>query len=282
MLEGEFDHVSTQLLLLKLQSKGVHLSIFRLLQSWLSVRRANVIVQGSASSGFLMSDMVYQGTVLGPKLWNFFFEDVRKVINHMGFNEVLYADDLNCFRAYARHISEDTILSELNECQEQVHLWGAANQVVFDASKEDFTILDTQSDDEKIVKLLGIHFDTRLRMDYAIHECAQEASWKLRSLLRSRRFFKDAEMVLHFKSHLLSYIEYRTPAIYHATTTALAPIDRILSSFLRQLGISDIHALIHFKLAPLSSRRDVAMLGAVHLATSIFKKNRLISLLLAG
>ena len=36
--------------------------------------------------------------------------------------------------------------------------------------------------------------------------------------------------------------------------------------FLRQIGISDIEALVHFSLAPLSTRRDIAMLGLVHRA----------------
>ena len=101
-------------------------------------------------------------------------------------------------------------------------------------------------------------------MDYAIHECAQDASWRLRWLLRSRRFFTDAEMVFHFKAHLLSFIEYRTPAIYHATCTALAPLDGILFNFLRQLGISEDGALHHFRPARLRSRRDIAMLCFVH------------------
>ena len=100
-----------------------------------------------------------------------------------------------------------TITEELQECQRNVHLWGAANQVVFDAAKEHFIILDTQASSSQHVKLLGIQFDNRLRMDVAIHECAQEASWRLRNLMRSRRFFTDAEVVHHFKSHLLSLLE---------------------------------------------------------------------------
>ena len=40
----------------------------------------------------------------------------------------------------------------------------------------------------------------------------------------------------------------------------------MLSIFLRKVGISEIDALTHFKLAPLSSRRDIAMLGVIHRA----------------
>ena len=44
----------------------------------------------------------------------------------------------------------------------------------------------------------------------------------------------------------------------------MAPLDRILERFLRQLGVLDEDALLHFNLAPLSLRRDMAALGVIH------------------
>ena len=123
------------------------------------------------------------------------------------------------------------------------------------------------------MEILGVSIDARLSMDECILQCATSASWKLKSVVRTRRFFSDAELVQLFKTHLLSYIEYRTPAVYHATTTALRPLDRVLQRFLRQLGISDREALLEFSLAPLSVRRDVAMLGLIH--RSVLKKGPL-------
>ena len=40
----------------------------------------------------------------------------------------------------------------------------------------------------------------------------------------------------------------------------------MLSRFLRQVNISDLDALLHFRLAPLRTRRDIALLGVVHRA----------------
>ena len=75
---------------------------------------------------------------------------------------------------------------------------------------------------------------------------------------------RQDELIGHCKSHVLSVMEYRTPAIYHESTTSLRPVDQILRSFLRQLGVSGMAALVHFNLAPLSSRRDIPMLGLIH------------------
>lgn len=83
-------------------------------------------------------------------------------------------------------------------------------------------------------------------------------------LVRTRRYYTGSELVVLYKSHLLSYIEYRTPAIYHATRDILCRLDRIQDRFLEHAGIDEQHAWIHFHLAPLATRRDIAMLGVLH------------------
>ena len=56
-------------------------------------------------------------------------------------------------------------------------------------------------------------------------------------------------------------LEFATPAIYHANEFVLAALDRVQDRFLDALGISAETALIEFRLAPLRTRRDIAMLG---------------------
>ena len=63
---------------------------------------------------------------------------------------------------------------------------------------------------------------------------------------------------------MLSYLEYRTAAIYHATDEALRPLDRVQDSFLEALGITPKEAILDYNLAPLSTRRDIAMLGVIY------------------
>ena len=52
--------------------------------------------------------------------------------------------------------------------------------------------------------------------------------------------------------------------MYHAAKTILAGIDAVQRRFLRECGLSDEEALLHFNLAPLETRRDIAMLGLIH------------------
>ena len=60
------------------------------------------------------------------------------------------------------------------------------------------------------------------------------------------------------KAHLLSYLEY------HATRKVLQQRGDIQKNFLRQISIDERTSLLEFNLAPLRTRRDIAMLGLVH------------------
>ena len=115
-------------------------------------------------------------------------------------------------------------------------------------------------------KLLGIEFDNKLVMATASHKCATKAALKTRSLLRSRRYYNTVDLVMLYKSHVLSFIEYRTPGLHFASTSVLNEIDDVQSRFLHQLDISEGVAFMNFNLAPLTVRRDVSMLGCIHRA----------------
>ena len=101
-------------------------------------------------------------------------------------------------------------------------------------------------------------------MHEAVHSVSVEAGWRLRSLLRSQRYFNTSRMVLLYKSLVLSYIESVTPAIYHAADSVLAKVDRVQERLLERLHLSQKEAFSQFNLAPLRVRRDIAMLGLLH------------------
>ena len=64
-----------------------------------------------------------------------------------------------------------------------------------------------------------------------------------------------------YTSKVLSFVEYRTPAVYHAAKTTLAGIEAVQRRFLRECGLSEEEALLHFNLAPLETQRDIAIAG---------------------
>ena len=125
-IAGAFDRVDSSKLVAKLRQLGVNDVFVDLLESYLRPRSAKVAVNGADSHEFELQNMLYQGTVLGPNLWNVFFADVHGPAEATGCKERKFADDLNAFKNFARNVSNDEILADLGLCQSSVHEWGGA------------------------------------------------------------------------------------------------------------------------------------------------------------
>ena len=263
-VSGAFDKVSAMRMIAKLQAKGIHPDIIGVIGSWLEARRASVVVGGARSEPYCIQDMVYQGTVLGPQLWNLYFEDAADAIREYMFEEIVYADDLNAYKELPGTTENDKALLAIDRVQEELHRWGMANQVEFDPTKESKHVLSRTDPCGENLKLLGIEFDCQLCMADAVRSLVGKTKWKIKMLLRGKRCFNVEDIMVQYKQQILSFVEYRTPAVYHATSTVLAPLDRLQSSFLREVGVSCEDALLHFNLAPLAMRRDIALLGLLH------------------
>ena len=92
-VSGAFDRVSACRLLEKLRAKGMPDDLIKVIQSWLRQRSARVIVGGQESDNMTLENMVFQGTVWGPPLWNSFYADSYRPIRMSEFSEIIFADD---------------------------------------------------------------------------------------------------------------------------------------------------------------------------------------------
>ena len=265
-VSGAFDRVSHERLGDKLQLLGLHPDLLKFVQSWLEDRTSEVVVGGQSSGREVLCDSVFQGTVLGPPLRNTYCADSREATRRLDFTETVFADDYNCFKGFAKGKLPQGLRAEieLKGAQKELHLWGRANRVKFDPSKESFHLLHKRFCSDSKFKILGVLFDSRLLMHSAARQVATEAGWRLQQLLKARRYLSTLELVHLYKAQVLSYMESSTPGIYHAAPTVLDSVDRVQRRLLRQIGASEVDGLFRYRLAPLPSRRDMAMLGVLH------------------
>ena len=68
-ISGAFDNVSRTLLLGRLAECGIPSQYLDFLNAYLLSRQGIVLVEGKHSDPIILTDMVFQGTVLGPCLW---------------------------------------------------------------------------------------------------------------------------------------------------------------------------------------------------------------------
>ena len=114
--------------------------------------------------------MIYQGTVLGPILWDVFFEDVYIPVRKSGFKEISFADDLNSYRRYNGGVDNKLMKKHAHKCQAEVHMWGKAKQITFEPTKESISIISNTDAEGPDFKLMGLWFDTALSMKRAVSD----------------------------------------------------------------------------------------------------------------
>ena len=76
-----------------------------------------------------------------------FYADCRKAVEACGFQDLFFADDLNCWKSFAAQTANKVLREAAGNCQKEVHDWGAANRVVFDADKESLHVLSPKEPD---------------------------------------------------------------------------------------------------------------------------------------
>ena len=130
-ISGAFDRVFKQFLIAKLIAAGVPDCYVNFLSSYLEPRIGKVTVEGALSSAFELADTVFQGTVLGPTLWNTFFGDIAGAIAHTGGEEAIFADDLTVHHYVSRETSCASLMHMLRASQQEAHSWGKRNRVLF-------------------------------------------------------------------------------------------------------------------------------------------------------
>ena len=192
-------------------------------------------MEGKQSVARALKHQVFQGTVLGPPLWNCFYADTQIAVGSEGFEAPVFADDLNAFKDFPATTDNEEVFSELTQCQKSLHSWGGANKVTFDPSKESFHVSHRTKHEGSDFKTLGCTFDCQLTMARACRKTAKEGRWRLRVLLRSRRFFSTQQLLQLYKTHILSFLENTTPALFHAAASHLDLIDHMQEVFCGKL-----------------------------------------------
>ena len=116
-----FDRVCRTRLLAKLCQIGVPDSFIDFLNSYLLPREGYVAVEGCFSDIIVLMDMVFQGTVLGPTLWNSYFGDIASFVEEGKQKAQIFADDLNVVSRFPIHMSAALVKADLGEAQRRAH-----------------------------------------------------------------------------------------------------------------------------------------------------------------
>ena len=249
-ITGAFDRVCEDYLTAKLQVAGVGPNYLNFLDAYRQPRSSRVIVEGAASDDFEIFNTVFQGTVLGPPLWNLYFADVVVPAEENGEEAAAFADDLNVFKSFDVIIPNEELKRDMAVCRARVHKWGRTNRVTFDAGREHLVILHPTLGEGDPFKLLGCVMDCNLHMRQAIDKILGQVRPKMTAILRMKPHYDTRALINQFKTHLWGILEIHNGAFFHATSTDLARFDSLQRHFLNELGITEMVAFLDFNFAP--------------------------------
>ena len=194
-ISGAFDRVVKFFLLCCLRSAGVNCDYWHFFYSHLEPRIGKVCVQGKCSDEVTLNDTVFQGTVLGPPLWNIYFSGIASVTHG---EEQTFADDLNVFRQYKKSCSDKQIYANLAQQQKKIHAWGKSRRIQSEPSKEEIVIIHPLRGVGNDFRLLGCILDPKLSMESAVTAMIQKIRPKIKSLLRTVVFHSVQEMIAQY------------------------------------------------------------------------------------
>ena len=114
-----FDKVDHQLLIKKLQLYGFHPKIIIWIESFLTNRTQQVVVDGHMSIIALIMSGVPQGTVLGPILFLIFINDIASCVLHTTLR--CFADDTRICRSITQCAREPNFLQKVSIFLQQAY-----------------------------------------------------------------------------------------------------------------------------------------------------------------
>ena len=213
-----FDKVPHRRLLLKLHHTGIRGRTLKWMDSFLSDRTQQVLVEGQRSQIGKVTSGVPQGSVLGPTLFLVYINDL---VTNVQSTVRLFADDTMLYRAIRTQADTSILQEDLN----QLEAWESEWQMSFNASKchvltitkkrkpltatytlhgEDLSAVDS-------AKYLGVELSKDLHWGKHIHSVTAKANTTSAFIYRNLRGCPHKIQSTCYKGLVRPLLEYAAP-----------------------------------------------------------------------
>ena len=257
-----FDRVDKGILLRKLKAAGITGVLGKWIQSFLTGRTQQVIVNSVKSSSTSVTSGVPQGSVLGPLLFLMLINDIDDDISA---NVSVFADDT---RVLGEISTEDCVEKLQNEL-EKLYSWEVENNMKFNGGKfelirfgsnqhlKENTVYFTPNqesiiEEKESLRDLGVIISNDLtfsnHVDKVCSKFSQKAGWIMRTFRSRKTFF----LKLLFKSLLQPHIDYCSQLYFPSTQKDMQKIENLQKNFLNRIpevnGLNYWEKLAYLKL----------------------------------
>ena len=216
-LKKAFDTIDHTLLLRKLKHYGIRGVANNWLESYLDSRKQFVSLNDCNSDVLNVKCGVPQGSILGPKLFILYINDICNVTKILNF--ILFADDTNIFCS-GKDLKSlcKTVSMELDK----LNVWFAVNKLSLNVSKTNFilfgnrkhnedvniTINNVKIDRVYVTKFLGVLIDSNLNWKEHIDSINNKISKSIAIIYRASKILNTDSLYTLYCTLILPYLSY--------------------------------------------------------------------------
>jgi hypothetical protein len=244
-LQKAFDTVNHDILLRKLEHYGIRGVALDWAKSYLTNRQQYVTVNEINSDKRRIECGVPQGSVLGPKFFLIYINDISHISDLLKF--ILFADDTTILCSHNN--INDLIKTANTELNKLCH-WFSANKLSLNINKTNYMLFSTKhliaTDYEHTIsmcntniervdacKFLGVHVDDKLNWKKQICQIQAKLSKTLGILYRTRNLLEENTLKTLYNSLFLPYLNYCCEIWGNTLKTNLRPIELLQKKALR-------------------------------------------------
>jgi len=207
-----------------------------------------VHLQDQVSNTIHIDCGVPQGSVLGPKTFIAYVDEMEDIFVAHGLHYHAFADDTQTYTDVPRSHST-TVAPRLQNCIAEVIDWCGAHRLQLNASKTDLlwygssAALKSLSSSEKnivvggdtivpadVVRDLGVQFDCELSMSAHIAKTTQTCFFHIRRLRQIRRLLGRDVTAKLVSALVISRLNYGNAVLAGLPQSTIAPLQRALNA----------------------------------------------------
>ena len=247
-LKKAFDTIDHRILLQKMERYGIRGVASEWLKSYLQERQQYVHIKNTNSDTQKVTHGVPQGSVLGPKLFIIYINDICTALKSLKC--VLFADDTSL---YSTGKDLDQLINTVKGELEALKKWFDANKLSLNLSKTKYMIFSNKkiNNDVKLtindmeiervydIKFLGVIIDSKLNWKAHVGNVKSKISKTIAILYKIKDFINNNSLYTLYCSLILPYLNYCVEVWGNTYKTIIKPIVTIQKKAIRIINKAD-------------------------------------------
>ena len=217
-MKKAFDTIDHSLLLKKIENYGIRGKALTWVKSYLNNRQQYVYFNDTKSDILNISCGVPQGSILGPKFFILYLNDITQVSKLLKF--IIFADDTNVLYS---HKDTKMLTNIINNELKKLEVWFSVNKLSLNVLKTNYMLFSKCKKTEnmeiymnnsgisrvKVTKFLGVIIDENLNWKEHIKLVSSKISKNIAIIYKAKQFFENSFVLRTlYCSLILSYLMY--------------------------------------------------------------------------